>query len=298
MFYIQHKGKIYMPLKPEISHVKEIKESQPQQSTSSWNVTKESSSRNTEISLPKTNSGEALQRAMDRYERGERGEEFANFSSQDAKILVEDIKAANITSQDIDQAVKEIFPKLPDTLDTERSKKLLLDLSTDMGNIDAKSLEKYKDIHQSVVNEKWEKIQKKLLDSPALQAALKYALEEKTYLDIDDQIKNLPREIIKHLQNAANTSNITILNDRLHSNKKVHEKLILNAQEMLLNCDNYPQGSKTRITLGRYNKDIVSNIPSMSDALKNLRECLKSVTNTHLTKAINAIDDHLKQSPQ
>ena len=99
---------------------KEISKTNDQQKTleqgrrpSGWNITKDSTVKTANTLFPKTKEGTALQNAIERYYGGERRHTSDSFSSIDAKILIKDLKDANITSHDIDETINILKSKSP-----------------------------------------------------------------------------------------------------------------------------------------------------------------------------------------
>src|SRR5579864_8097408 len=121
MLKILYEKENYMPPKPYEKvnikvNAKEVNEN-PNPSVSSskkWDATRDATG-SSRVKLPDTpgTGMEAFKNALDRLNAGERGDTSHSFSKKDATLLVQKIKDAQVTSQDIDQAMQQSPERKP-----------------------------------------------------------------------------------------------------------------------------------------------------------------------------------------
>jgi uncharacterized membrane protein len=113
-------------------------------------------------------------------------------------------------------------------------------------------------------------------------------------------LKNLTEGIVKKLALAVDTAKGSSRSASQPSSDKIaqYNKIVNNAQEILLNITNYRDQFKRTIQRSRERNEVDFRVSSMSEALENLRQCVTGegkVRNAHLTDALTEIDKYLAE---
>lgn len=218
----------------------------------------------------------------------------------------------NFSYKVTDAALKTLFQRGANIEGRRDAEKAILALSVEMKNNEEASI-------TSRMNVKDMESYRNLILASITNSAIEWAFSESTsssietinnkstslhsdksknidYKEYEKQLKSLPIGIIDKLALACNTSKGSTKNPQSKDNAKItqHNQIVLNAQDILLNSDNYLEKYKKIIRSTRAKDNIISNISSMSEALENLCTSLEQVKNTHLSEAIKQIDEYLQ----